>query len=59
MHFRSLSPETRVTFAYNPPVGRAPHGVHQGYPTALVATTERPRTEQWMALKGRERSMTY
>eukprot|EP00966_Prymnesium_polylepis_P142410 3288156-Prymnesium_polylepis.1 len=29
------------------------------YPTALVATTERPRTEQWMAPKGRERSMTY
>ena len=28
----------------------------QYYPTALVATTERPRTEQWMAPKGRERS---
>eukprot|EP00966_Prymnesium_polylepis_P175545 4062647-Prymnesium_polylepis.1 len=26
------------------------------YPSALVATTERPCTEQWMAPKGRERS---
>eukprot|EP00966_Prymnesium_polylepis_P114204 2639355-Prymnesium_polylepis.1 len=31
----------------------------QYYPTALVAITERPRTEQWMAPKGRECSMTY
>ena len=31
----------------------------QYYPTALVATTERPRTEQWMAPKVRERSITY
>eukprot|EP00966_Prymnesium_polylepis_P070309 1634389-Prymnesium_polylepis.1 len=29
------------------------------YSTTLVATTERPRTEQWMAPKNRERSMTY
>ena len=31
----------------------------QYYPTALLAITERPRTEQWMDPKGRERYMIY
>ena len=31
----------------------------QYYPTALLAITERPRTEQWMDPKGRERYMMY